>query len=191
MALPGPLSAGRRDGLPVMHSRSPKLHNYWFAQHGLLGAYVPLAIQPDGLFAALQACPPRLCRLQHHRAPQGRGDAAMATIDPVGDTHRRDQLRHRRPDGSLHGTNNDGFGYVASIRERFPDWRADAGPIVVLGAGGGSRAVVAALADAARGRSACSTARVTRRSHRGRLWPPVAVHDWASGATPLPTLRCS
>jgi shikimate dehydrogenase len=29
-------------GFPVMHSRSPKLHNYWLAQHGLVGSYLPL-----------------------------------------------------------------------------------------------------------------------------------------------------
>ena len=31
-------------GWPVMHSRSPLLHNYWFRQHKLAGTYVPLAI---------------------------------------------------------------------------------------------------------------------------------------------------
>ena len=33
-------------GWPVMHSRSPMLHNYWFNKHGLAGSYVPLAIPP-------------------------------------------------------------------------------------------------------------------------------------------------
>ena len=36
-------------GFPVMHSRSPRLHNYWLAQHGLAGAYLPLAIKAEGL----------------------------------------------------------------------------------------------------------------------------------------------
>ena len=44
-------------GFPVMHSRSPKLHNYWLAQHGLTGAYLPLAIRTEGLRAALRALP--------------------------------------------------------------------------------------------------------------------------------------
>jgi len=30
-------------GWPVMHSRSPKLHNHWLAQYGLTGTYLPLA----------------------------------------------------------------------------------------------------------------------------------------------------
>ena len=44
-------------GFPVMHSRSPMLHNYWFAQHKLAGTYVPLEIRPERLEAALRALP--------------------------------------------------------------------------------------------------------------------------------------
>src|SRR5438477_13054927 len=45
-------------GWPIMHSRSPLLHNYWFKQHELAGTYVPLAIRPEGLAAALRALHP-------------------------------------------------------------------------------------------------------------------------------------
>src|SRR5437660_1120202 len=44
-------------GFPVMHSRSPKLHNYWLARYGLSGVYVPLAIESGRLAAALHALP--------------------------------------------------------------------------------------------------------------------------------------
>jgi len=50
-------------------------------------------------------------------------------------------------DGSLRGFNNDGNGFVQSVRDAKPDWRPDAGPICVLGAGGAARAVVASLAE--------------------------------------------
>jgi len=46
-----------------------------------------------------------------------------------------------RADGSLAGSNNDCYGFIQNLRQSQPGWRADAGPIVVLGAGGGSRAV--------------------------------------------------
>jgi shikimate dehydrogenase len=36
-------------GQPVIHSRSPMIHGHWFAQYGLKGAYVPLAIPPERL----------------------------------------------------------------------------------------------------------------------------------------------
>ena len=43
--------------------------------------------------------------------------------------------------------NHDAFGYIESIREARPHWRADAGPIVMIGAGGGARAVLVGLIE--------------------------------------------
>ena len=40
-------------GFPVLHSRSPKIHNTWLAEAGLAGVYVPLEIAPAGPEAAL------------------------------------------------------------------------------------------------------------------------------------------
>ena len=41
-------------GWPVTHSRSPRLHNHWLARHGIDGAYVPLAVRPEHLEAAVR-----------------------------------------------------------------------------------------------------------------------------------------
>jgi shikimate dehydrogenase len=51
------------------------------------------------------------------------------------------------PDGSLCGYNTDAFGFIESLMDEQPNWRADAGPAVVLGAGGAARAVAASLAE--------------------------------------------
>jgi shikimate dehydrogenase len=50
-------------------------------------------------------------------------------------------------DGSIAATNNDCFGFIENMLDRRPGWRADAGPAIVLGAGGAARAVVYALAQ--------------------------------------------
>src|SRR5438046_1686181 len=50
------------------------------------------------------------------------------------------------PYGSLEGHNFEAEGYAASLAQEIGGWRPDAGPIVVLGAGGGARAIVAGLA---------------------------------------------
>ncbi len=52
-----------------------------------------------------------------------------------------------RPDGSLAGTNNDCYGFIHNITQEQPGWRADSGPIVVIGAGGGARAVCYGLSQ--------------------------------------------
>jgi shikimate dehydrogenase len=135
-------------GWPVMHSRSPMLHNYWFSQHELVGTYVPLAIPPKGLAAALRALHPlgfAGCNLTIPHKQQ-----AMKIVDEV------DALAKSigaiscvvvGPDGSLSGTNNDCYGFIHNIRQEQAGWRADSGPIVVIGAGGGARAVCYGLAQ--------------------------------------------
>ena len=135
-------------GFPVMHSRSPKLHNYWLAQHGLTGAYLPLAIRSEGLRAALRALPALGFSGCNLTIPHK--EAALALVDRVDPVARRIGAMNCvvvTPDGSLEGQNHDAFGFVESIREAQPHWRADAGPIVVVGAGGGARAVLVSLID--------------------------------------------
>jgi shikimate dehydrogenase len=135
-------------GWPVMHSRSPKLHNYWLAQYGLAGTYVPLAIPTDRLRAALRALPALGFSGCNLTIPHKQ--AALAIVDKL------DPLAQRigavncvvvADNGSLDGYNFDAFGFIESIRETRPDWRADVGPAVVIGAGGAARAVLVGLLE--------------------------------------------
>ena len=84
-----------------------------------------------------------------------------------------------QPNGELHGSNTDAFGFVENLKAAAPAWRADAGPVVVLGAGGAARAVLAALID--------QGAREIRLFNRNReradalkeaLGGPVQVGPW-------------
>ena len=133
-------------GWPIAHSRSPLLHNYWIKQHALNGVYVPLAIQPDGLAAALRALYPlgfAGCNLTLPHKQQ-----AMKIVEEVDEVAKRIgaiSCVTVKPDGSLAGTNNDCYGFIHNLKQEYPDWRANAGPAVVLGAGGGARAVCYAL----------------------------------------------
>ena len=135
-------------GWPVAHSRSPKIHNYWIEKHGLTGAYVLLPVAPGTLPVAL----PGLAALGF----RGCNVTIPHKVDALQLVHELDPMARRmgalntivvQPDGSLKGFNNDGFGYIQSLIDAKPDWRADAGPITVLGAGGAARAVVLSLAD--------------------------------------------
>lgn len=136
-------------GWPVSHSRSPQIHNHWIAEHGRSGAYVLLPVPPDRLPDAvrgLAALGFAGCNVTvPHKV------AAMQLVDWVDPLARRIGAINTivvQPDGSTRGYNNDGHGYLHSLVEAHPGWRADAGPVAVLGAGGGARAVVASLAEA-------------------------------------------
>ncbi len=135
-------------GWPVMHSRSPALHNYWFARHGLAGTYVPLAVRPEGLAAALKALAPLGFAGCNLTIPHK--EAALALVDEIDGAAQRIGAANCivvRPDASLLASNTDAYGFIEGIVEANPSWRADAGPVVVIGAGGGSRAVVYSLAE--------------------------------------------
>ena len=135
-------------GWPVGHSRSPVIHNHWIAQLGLRGAYVLLPVQPEKLDDALRSLPVlgfAGCNLTiPHKV------AALEIVDRV------DLLAQRigavntvvvEADGTLTGLNTDGFGYIQSLLDVQPDWQADAGPVVVVGAGGAARAIIVALVE--------------------------------------------
>ena len=167
-------------GWPVMHSRSPKLHNYWFERYGLAGTYVPLAIKPEGLEAALRALPAlgfagcnltiphkeQALRIVDHADARARRIGAISCVTV-------------NADGSLTGTNNDWYGFVENLREAFPGWRADAGPAVVMGAGGASRAVVDALIhEGAKDIRLINRTRARAESLAAALGGPVTVLGW-------------
>ncbi len=136
-------------GWPVAHSRSPVIHNHWIAEHGLRGAYVLLPVQPQNLETALRSLPilgfagcnltiPHkvdAVRFMDHIEPLAARIGAVNTI-VVG------------TDGALTGRNTDAFGFIQSLRDAQPGWRAQGGPAVVVGAGGAARAVIAGLIDA-------------------------------------------
>jgi shikimate dehydrogenase len=135
-------------GWPVAHTRSPVIHSHWIAKHGLKGAYVQLPVQPDRLEAAIRGLPAlgfagcnitvphkvNAMQLMDELHPQAARIAAINTVVV-------------QPDGRLLGVNNDGIGYIQSLRDANPTWRGDAGPALVLGAGGAARAIVVALLD--------------------------------------------
>src|SRR5579864_5351225 len=135
-------------GWPVAHSRSPMLHGYWIGRLGLTGAYVYLPVRPERLpdaIKGLAALGFAGCNLTiPHK------EAALRLVDRVDPLAKRIGAINTivvEPDGSLSGSNTDVFGFIESVTEAKPDWRADAGPAAVMGAGGGARAVVASLAE--------------------------------------------
>ena len=134
-------------GWPVAHSRSPVIHNYWLARYGIPGRYTLFPVPPERLADALVGL--AALRMRGCNVTTPHKQAVMPLIDDVDPLARRIGAVNTivvQDDGSLRGFNNDGTGFVQSIRDAKPDWRPDSGPITVLGAGGAARAVVASLA---------------------------------------------
>ena len=135
-------------GWPVAHTRSPAIHNHWIAQYGLKGAYVQLPVQPQNLEAAIRGLPALGFAGCNITVPHKVN--AMQLMDTLHPAARRVAAINTvvvQADGSLLGMNNDGYGYIQSLRDAQPGWRGDAGPALVVGAGGAARAIVVALLD--------------------------------------------
>ncbi len=135
-------------GWPVAHSRSPVIHNHWIRQYGLQGAYGLFPVQPGKLEDAIRGLPALGLAGCNITIPHKVN--AMKLMDVVDPLARRMGAINTivvTPEGALHGFNNDGFGYIQSLVDAKPDWKANAGPVTVLGAGGAARAVVLSLLD--------------------------------------------
>ena len=135
-------------GWPVAHSRSPVIHNHWIRQYGLQGAYGLFPVRPDKLEDAIRGLP--ALGLAGCNVTLPHKVDAMQFMDVVAPLARRMGAINTivvTPEGALHGFNNDGYGYIQSLRDARPDWQASAGPATVLGAGGAARAVVLSLLD--------------------------------------------
>jgi shikimate dehydrogenase len=135
-------------GWPVAHSRSPVMHRHWLRQYAIPGDYVKLPVRPENLAAALRALP--ALGLVGANLTLPHKAMALALVDEATPRARRIGAVNTvvvRPDGTLLGDNSDVFGFIESLRAAAPGWRAAAGPVTVLGAGGAARAVAAALID--------------------------------------------
>jgi shikimate dehydrogenase len=129
---------------PAGHSRSPLIHNYWIKQHGLDAEYRREAVPPEkfvdfvknlranGYVGANVTLPHKQAALTVTE-PDERARAVGATNCLWYD------------DGHLRSTNTDVEGFLANLDNVTPGWDRGLESAVVLGAGGGARAVVFAL----------------------------------------------
>lgn len=168
-------------GWPVDHSLSPRLHGWWLSRYGVDGAYVPMPVRPLDLIAAIDALP-RLgfagvnVTLPHKEPVIPLLDGVTPIAERIGAVNTividADQRRI--------GDNTDAFGFFENMQRQAPRWRGEAGPAMVLGAGGAARAVSVALLLAGVVKLRLCN-RDTTRAHvlAHALGGPVEVVSWA------------
>jgi shikimate dehydrogenase len=175
-------------GRPIAQSRSPLIHGVWLKRHGIDAAYGRREAGPEDLpaiVADLRAGRAAGCNLTiplkeavlpllDHLTPDARAIGAVNTL----------YVR----DGAVWGANTDAPGYFAHLDQSAPGWDRGIGQdrprILVLGAGGGCRAVLHGLLARRTGdillcnRSAERAAQIAADFGDARIrpmsWPPSA-----------------
>ena len=136
-------------GNPISHSRSPLIHGHWLRKYGIKGFYVPMHVEHNDLETVLRSLPKLGFRginvtIPHKVSVLGIADIVTDRATLIGAAN----TLTFTAEGKIHADNTDGYGFIASLKQGAPSWDPKAGPALVFGAGGASRAVICSLLDA-------------------------------------------
>lgn len=170
-------------GWPVSHSRSPRLHGFWLERYGIDGAYVPLPIEPASFPAAVRGL--MLSGFRGINVTIPHKVVAFAICDSVDESARRAGAVNTMvfDNGRITGSNTDGWGFLENLRAQGGD--PNAGPALLLGAGGATRAIAAALL----GLGVQVTIANRTRAHAealARELPGLKIIDWERRSDAIP-----
>ena len=135
-------------GHPVNHSRSPRMHNFWLAHFGLEGYYIPLDIDPKKFERSIRNLPELGLVGANITIPYK--EKVLKIADKISDRAALVGAANTLtflPNGGIYADNTDGYGFLQNIKSKYKDWSAREGITVVFGAGGASRAILAALIE--------------------------------------------
>ena len=136
-------------GWPIGHSRSPMIHGHWLKEHGIAGEYGKRAVRPEeleefllhlsdhGLVGCNVTVPHKEAAFSVISRANPEGVSPLARALGAVNTVWLDEQ------GRLCADNTDVYGFMAHFRERVPGWCAPGKHVVIIGAGGAARAVVA------------------------------------------------
>ena len=133
-------------GNPISHSKSPRMHNYWLKKNKLNGYYVPIKVELENFeetiwtlvsmgFSGVNVTIP------HKLSALKIADESSSTAQYIGAANTLTFTKENK----IYADNTDAYGFINNIKCKYPDWDPKKGMSVVLGAGGASRAVIAAL----------------------------------------------
>jgi shikimate dehydrogenase len=133
-------------GWPVKHSRSPLIHKYWLERYGIAGDYRREAVAPEDFAAFVRNLRGRGYVGANVTLPHK--EAALAVSEADARAGAIGAANTLYLDGeTLKATNTDVEGFIGNLDTVAPGWDQGLGAAVVLGAGGGARAVLFGLLE--------------------------------------------
>lgn len=132
-------------GWPIHHSLSPLLHNFWLKESAILGAYVPFVVRPDNAVAAFQSLKRTSISGVNVTLPLKR-QAFLAADDHTPDAQKLGVANCLyKSNGKLIAHNTDMQGFAAPLLSKMDAKTLAKTSVLLVGAGGASRAVIGAL----------------------------------------------
>jgi shikimate dehydrogenase len=139
-------------GWPVEHSRSPLIHNYWLKKYSINAVYEKKPVEPKDAanFIANLAmsefigCNVTIPHKETAFEAIGEADEIARRLGAVNTVYLKN--------GKVYGTNTDGEGFVASLRQSYPAFSLKGKTAIIIGAGGAAKAIIGALLDEGVGR---------------------------------------
>ncbi len=135
-------------GYPTSHSLSPVIHGYWLEKHGIDASYKLFTTAHSRLRQTMLHMRKKNIAGVNITVPHKQ--AVMEYLDGMDDVAKRigavNTITNR--EGKFIGTNTDAYGFITNLREGLGDLAPHLSNIVLLGAGGATRAAIVALQDA-------------------------------------------
>jgi shikimate dehydrogenase len=122
------------------------VHGVWIERHQLDAAYLPMAVPPEQFAVALRALPSLGFAGANVTVPHK--EAALAAVHDASAEARALGAVNTvvvQKNGTLLGSNTDGQGFLANVRDFVPGWSARGKRVTLLGAGGAAKAIAWAL----------------------------------------------
>ncbi len=140
-------------GWPIAHSRSPLIHGFWIERYGLNASYEKVAVSQEELEDFLLGLPESGYVGCNVTVPHKQeAFEIIDRINPEGVCSLARKLKAVNTiwleEGKLYADNTDVYGFMANFRKSVPDWSPDHSRVLVIGAGGAARAVIAGFLDA-------------------------------------------
>lgn len=135
-------------GYPVSHSLSPKIHEHWIAEHKLDAEYKLFTTPPARVRQVIDRMRKKNAAGVNVTVPHKL--AVMEYLDRIDDVAQRigavnTIINH---EGIFIGSNTDAYGFITNLKQGLGDLTPYLNHVVILGAGGATRAALVALIDA-------------------------------------------
>ena len=136
-------------GHPISHSKSPRMHAHWLKTNSISGDYIAIDIPPQRFSETLRVLITAGVLGFNVTVPYKEkalllSDHKSATAEKIGAAN----TLVIDANGKINADNTDGYGFITNLRSRCKQWVPEAGPALVLGAGGASRAILVSLLEA-------------------------------------------